>query len=94
MHAPGSTGFAYEGYRITSWSDTEESLVETTKDGEVPRKVESTLASQGAEMISSMGHKVGNITVDRELITGANPMAAGGLGEKFVQMLADEPVRT
>lgn len=91
-HAPGSTGFAYQGYKITSWSDTEESLVETMKRGEVEIKVESTLAAEGAEMVSGMGEKVGNITIDRELITGANPMAASGLGEKFVQMLADEPV--
>ena len=74
-------------------SDAEESLVETMKRGEVPVKVESTLAAEGAEMITGMGQKIGSITIDRELITGANPMAAAGLGEKFVQMLADEPVR-
>ena len=59
----------------------------------VPTKVESTLAAEGAEMVTGMSQKVGSITIDRELITGSNPMAAFGLGEKFVQMLADEPVR-
>ena len=85
---------AYQGYRITSWSDAEESLMETMKGGKVPTKVESTLAANGAEIITGICQRFGSITADRELLTGANPMAASGLGEKFVQMLADEPVRT
>lgn len=85
--APQSPGFAYKGYKITSWSDTEEKLVETLKGGEVPNKVESSLAKEGAEMVSGMGQKVGSITVDRELISGANPMAANSLGAEFVSKL-------
>lgn len=87
-YAPNSPGFAFKGYKITSWSDKEESLIETLKGGEVPIKVESALAAEGAEMISSMSHKVvGSITVDRELVSGANPMAAESLGSKFLEML-------
>ena len=74
-------------------SDQEESLVETMKGGTVPAKVESTLAAEGAEMVTGMGQRVGSITVDRELVIGSSPIAASGLGKKFVQMLADEPVR-
>ena len=85
--APGSTGFAYKGYKITSWSDVEESLVESLKGGKVPVKVESTLAQEGAEMVTGFGQKVGSITTDRELISGSNPMAANGIGEEFVNRL-------
>lgn len=92
-YALGSAGFAYEGYRITSSSDAEEGFVEMMKDGTIPTTVESTLASEDVEMVTGMGQMVGSITVDRELITGSNPMAARGLGQRFVQMLMDEPVR-
>lgn len=57
------------------------------KSGQVSTKVESTLAKEGAEMVGGMGRKAGSITVDRELISGANPMAANGLGEAFVNKL-------
>lgn len=57
------------------------------KGGQVPVKVESSLAAEGAEMVTGMGNKVGSITTDRELISGANPMAANGLGSEFVSML-------
>ncbi|KAH9932156.1 ThiJ/PfpI family protein [Amylocystis lapponica] len=84
--APGSPGFAYKGYKLTSWSDAEERLVEKLKGGEIP-KVESTLKDAGAEMVSTVGKKAGGITVDREVVSGANPMAADGLGKQFVEML-------
>lgn len=90
-YAPGSSGFAYKGYKITSWSDAEESLVETLKGGVIPAKVESTLAKEGAEMISSVGKKLGSITVDRELISGANPMAANDIGAEFIRKLQQAP---
>jgi len=86
-YAPNSPEFAYKGYKLTSWSDQEEKLVETLKGGEVPSKVESSLAAEGAEMITTAGKKVGDITVDREVVSGANPMAANALGAKFVEML-------
>lgn len=84
--APGSPGFAYKGYKITSWSDTEEKLVETLKGGSIT-KVESSLRDAGAIMVEDAGTKAGKITVDREVVSGANPMAANALGDKFVEML-------
>lgn len=87
QHAPGSPGFAYAGYRITSWSDAEEGVIETLKGGAVPRKVEATLAAAGAQMVTGAAQKLGGITVDRELVSGANPLAAAGLGDKFLEML-------
>lgn len=86
-YAPQSPGFAYKGYKLTSWSDAEEKVVEKMQGGEIP-KVESTLSAEGADMISTVGNKIGSITVDREVVSGANPMAAEGLGKKFVEMLS------
>jgi len=84
--APGSDGFAYKGYKITSWSNTEEALIELLKGGEI-EKVESALREAGAEPVVGVSTMVGYITVDRELVSGANPMAAASLGAKFIEML-------
>jgi putative intracellular protease/amidase len=82
--APNSAGFAYAGYNITSWSDTEEKVVETVKGGEI-EKVESAL--RAANMIEDVGTKLGKITVDHEVVSGANPLAAAALGDKFIEMM-------
>lgn len=78
--------FAYKGYRITSWSDAEEKVMETMLGGTI-EKVESTLRDVGVEMVEGVGEKVGQITVDREVVSGGNPMAANALGEKMVEMI-------
>ncbi|KAF2139250.1 uncharacterized protein K452DRAFT_289804 [Aplosporella prunicola CBS 121167] len=78
--------FAYKGYKLTSWSDAEEKFMETIFRGEV-EKVESVLRENGAEMIEGPGEKIGNITIDREVVSGGNPMAADALGSKFLEML-------
>lgn len=78
--------FAYKGYRITCWSDAEEKMMEMMLGGEI-RKVEAALREAGAEMVEGVGKTVGGITVDGEVVSGANPMAAGALGEEFVRML-------
>lgn len=85
--------FAYKGYKLTSWSDAEEKLMETLFWGEIT-KVESALRNEGAEMVEGFGEKIGQITVDREVVSGTNPMAADALGEKFLQMLGGDVVKT
>jgi putative intracellular protease/amidase len=85
--APGSDGFAYKGYKITSWSDTEEKVIEGLKGGHI-QMVESSLRDAGADMQTQFNKKMGNITVDREVVSGANPLAVNALGDKFVEMLA------
>ncbi|KAF2249895.1 ThiJ/PfpI family protein [Trematosphaeria pertusa] len=83
----GDKEFAYKGYKITSWSDAEEKFMETAAfRGEVT-KVESALREEGAEMVEGVSTAIGNITVDREVVSGANPMAADTLGKKFIEML-------
>jgi len=89
IHSPGSPGFAYKGYSITSWSNAEESLVETLKGGTIP-KVQSALEQAGAQFVSTTSHKMlGAITVDKEVVSGANPVAAGPLANKFLEMLKE-----
>ncbi|KAI8932474.1 hypothetical protein NX059_010658 [Plenodomus lindquistii] len=83
----GPTGeFAYKGYKMTAWSDVEEKFMETIFRGEID-KVESTLRAEGADMQEGVAKSLGYITVDRELITGDNPMSADGIGEKFLEMI-------
>jgi putative intracellular protease/amidase len=50
-------------------------------------KVEGTLREHGAEMQQGLGKSMGSITVDREVVTGDNPMAVNALGDKFLEML-------
>ncbi|KAB8230925.1 type 1 glutamine amidotransferase domain-containing protein [Aspergillus alliaceus] len=83
----GDGSFAYKGYKITSWSDAEERMMEMMLAGEI-EKVESDLRNEGAIMIEGAKEKIGSITVDRELVTGANPMAANALGDQFLEMMS------
>lgn len=84
--AAGDGQFAYKGYKITSWSDAEEKMMETMLRGEID-KVESNLRDAGADMVEGVGEKFGAITVDREVVSGGNPLAANALGDKFLEML-------
>ena len=79
--------FLYKGYKITSWSDQEEKMMEMLRGGEA-HKVESALSDAGAEMVTGLGEKFGSITVDREVVSRGNPMAAQSLGEQFIKMLS------
>ncbi|KAL3474415.1 isoprenoid synthase domain-containing protein [Aspergillus californicus] len=83
----GDGSFAYQGYKITSWSDAEEKVMETLFGGEI-EKVASALQKEGAEMIEGAGEKVGKTTLDHELLTGGNPMAADELGNRFIRMIS------
>ncbi|OJJ07275.1 hypothetical protein ASPVEDRAFT_88529 [Aspergillus versicolor CBS 583.65] len=83
----GDGTFAYKGYKITSWSDAEEKAMETLLGGEV-EKVESALRNAGADMVTGGGEKIGQTTLDHELLTGGNPLAADELGNRFVRMIS------
>jgi len=78
--------FAYKGYKLTCWSDAEEKPMEYVFGGEITM-VESSLRDAGAEMVTGLGEKIGYTTVDREVVSGGNPMAAATLGDQFIQML-------
>lgn len=54
--------------------------------GEV-EKVASTLRENGADMGEDVMQSAGAITVERELVSGGNAMAAASLGDKFLETL-------
>lgn len=83
----GDGKFVYDGYKITSWSDAEEKMMETMWGGEV-EKVESALRNEGAKMIEGAPEKIGGTTLHRELVTGGNPLAANALGDRFLRMIS------
>lgn len=83
----GDGSFAYKDYKITSWSDAEEGVMERVLGGEI-EKVEEDLRKAGAVMVEGAGEKIGTTTLDRELVTGGNPMAANQLGDRFVRMIS------
>ena len=78
--------FAYKGYKLTSWSDAEEKMMETMLRGEIDM-VEATLRDNGADMQEGVAESIGSITVGCEIVSGDNPMAADALGNKFPEML-------
>ncbi|KAJ5164260.1 ThiJ/PfpI [Penicillium coprophilum] len=78
----GDGSFVYHGYKITSWSDAEEKLMETLWGGEV-EKVESALRDEGAIMVEGVREKTGGTTLHRELVSAGNPLAANALGDRF-----------
>jgi putative intracellular protease/amidase len=84
-YGPGKQ-FAYKGYKMTSWSDAEEKLMETMLRGEIT-KVEGKLREEGADMQEGVMKSLGQVTVEREVITGDNPMAANAIGDKFLEMV-------
>lgn len=85
----GDGTFLYKDYKLTSWSDVEERIMETMLGGEID-KVESSLRQAGAEMVEGFGEKFGAITTDREVVSGGNPLAANALGDRFLQMLSSQ----
>lgn len=83
----GDGSFVYKDYKISSWSDAEEKLMEKLMRGEI-EKVESDLRNEGALMVEGAGEKIGSTTLHRELVTGGNPMAANALGDRFLRMIS------
>ncbi|KAI2726209.1 hypothetical protein CBS147332_3096 [Penicillium roqueforti] len=83
----GDGSFVYDGYKITSWSDVEENIMETLWGGEV-EKVESALRNEGAVMVEGVHEITGGTTLDRELVSAGNPLAANALGDRFVRMIS------
>lgn len=80
--ADGGGEFPYKGYKVTSWSNTEEGIMKTVLGGEIP-KVEAALPAKGVDMVKGVGKSMGLSTVDREVVSDANPMAAGLWGNSF-----------
>ncbi|KAI1788466.1 ThiJ/PfpI family protein [Ganoderma leucocontextum] len=57
--ASNSSQYACKRYKVTSWSDAEEKLVQSVRSGTVPNKVESSLRGEVADLITGIDKKLG-----------------------------------
>jgi putative intracellular protease/amidase len=85
-----SRDWIYAGYSLTVFTTPEEKQEEPGADnalgGFVRFYPDQALQEAGAE-VSRAQKWTGNVVVDRELITGQNPMSDGALGEALVKAL-------
>jgi len=86
-----ATGWPYAGYRMTVFSTGEEQFLESPTSplyigGDVQFYPVNALAEAGAQVVS-VANWHSNVIVDRELITGQQPMSAPALGDVLVRKL-------
>ncbi|MGM5058378.1 type 1 glutamine amidotransferase domain-containing protein [Rhizobium sp. 814_E9_N1_1] len=84
-----SQGWPYAGYRLTAFSSAEEKQVEgdVLLGGYVVFYPDEALASAGAVVQNASAPWASNVVIDRELITGQQPMSDAAFGTAFVQAL-------
>ncbi|KAL3134645.1 hypothetical protein ABBQ32_007655 [Trebouxia sp. C0010 RCD-2024] len=78
--------WAYDGYEMTCYSNTEEKTNELLFGSKLQFKAEDTLRENGAVMKEAFP-MMPKVTVDRELITAQQPSSAVAFGEAFVKAL-------
>lgn len=77
----------YKDYKMTVFSDNEESYVEETKlGGKVPFSPESTLKKVGGNVSTAANWK-SHVIIDRELITGQNPASDKEAIKVFIKLM-------
>jgi len=83
-----ATGWPCAGYRVTVFSTGEEQALEGPQGlgGNVQFYPVNALAEAGAH-VDSVANWHSNVIVDRELITGQQPMSAPAFGDALVAML-------
>jgi putative intracellular protease/amidase len=83
-----AAGWPYAGYRLTVFSTGEEQQLEGPSGlgGDVQFYPVNALAEAGAH-VDSVANWHGNVVVDRELITGQQPMSAPEFGDVLVRQL-------
>jgi len=81
-------GWQYAGYRMTVFSRSEEEFAEDNVfHAKLYFNMPHALEAAGGEVITTEENFVSNVIVDRELITGQNPMPDHELAAKFIQAL-------
>jgi len=73
------------GKRITSFTNTEETLV--FRSDNIPYKLENKLKDLGADFRSALIPMTAHVEVDGLLITGQNPLSAGPTAKTFLELL-------
>ncbi|WP_299585070.1 type 1 glutamine amidotransferase domain-containing protein [uncultured Microbulbifer sp.] len=83
------TGWIYENYDLTSFSNTEEATATKyyLKGDELFYTPEDALTYAGGDYKRSKADWGEKVVVDRELITGQNPASAVGVANKMLKML-------
>jgi putative intracellular protease/amidase len=89
-----STGWPYAGYRVTIFSTGEEQALEGPSGlgGNVQYYPVNALAEAGAR-VETIANWHPNVVVDRELITGQQPMSAPAFGDALVAKLNERATR-
>ncbi len=77
----------FSGYRMTAYSNREETMNELMWWDKVPLHVEDKLRESGAVLSNSWLPGMSNVVVDRELITGQGPTSAGKFAGAFLNAL-------
>lgn len=86
--AEWARGWAYAGYRMTVFSDTEEKVVEDhVLHAKLYFNMVDALRTAGGEVITTPVDFEPNVIEDRELITGQNPRSDHPLAARFVAAL-------
>ncbi|KAJ3148494.1 hypothetical protein HDU86_007424 [Geranomyces michiganensis] len=81
--------FAYKGYTLSVYSDTEESMNELAFGGKLKFKAASELEAAGAKLNNTIPFGV-HVSVDRELVTGQGFTSAAAMGDAFVKLLKEQ----
>ncbi len=81
-----ATGWIYEGYSMTVFSDAEEWPGEVAQGKQMPFHVEQALQIAGGKIIVATMYG-SNVVRDRELITGQNPASDLDLAKEFLKAL-------
>ena len=76
----------FDGYRMTAFTDEEENQTKAGRIG-MPWYLETALKNRGAIFNDGDAAWVSHVVVDRNLITGQNPMSAAPLAEELVKRL-------
>lgn len=78
------TLIAFAGNYLES---SQEKLMEMVMRGEIVKVEETLLREADADIQPGLGGIPGAISVDREVVSGGNPLAANALGDEFLDMM-------
>lgn len=76
------------GKRLTSFTNTEESLV--FRSDNIPYKLETRLKELGADFHAALVPFTSHVEADRLLITGENPLSAAPAAKELIKVLKNE----
>ena len=82
-----ATNWLYAGYKMTIFSDAEETVFETSLNGDKLQYYPGKAMQQAGGTMQYSAAWTPNVVVDRELITGQNPFSDKALAEAMLKQL-------